>query len=195
MPNHVTNIVVLKGADDEIKRLRQEVMRQEYGLGSIDFEKIIPMPADIFRGNLGLKEREIYGHKNWYDWSIVHWNTKWNAYGTDEIQAYKDPDKLAFLTAWAAPHPILEKLSELYPNVEISHSWADEDIGSNCGRRIYINGCLTESYCPEYGRDSYEFAAEVLDLDLAEEGFVLSEDGSQYVYADDDEAMDMDYSM
>lgn len=29
------------------------------------------------------------------------------------------------------PHPVLEKLAELFPDNELEHEWADEDIGQN----------------------------------------------------------------
>ena len=46
---------------------------------------------------------------------------------------YQDGDALNFLTAWSAPHPVMEKLAEMFPDVGIEHEWADEDIGySNC---------------------------------------------------------------
>lgn len=57
---------------------------------------------------------------------------------------YSQSKELRFLTAWSAPHPILQKLSELYPSLEITHQWADEDIGFNCGIAVYRAGEQTE---------------------------------------------------
>ena len=48
----------------------EAIQSDEIGLGSIDFNKVIPMPDYIFQGNLGMAEREKYGKENWYDWSI-----------------------------------------------------------------------------------------------------------------------------
>ena len=59
MPNHVTNIIELNGDRLEIKNLLETIKNDEIGLGSIDFEKIIPMPDNIYRGDLGSKEREL----------------------------------------------------------------------------------------------------------------------------------------
>lgn len=47
MPNHVTNIITLSGDKDQVARLMKAVQNDEYGLGSIDFNKIIPMPATM----------------------------------------------------------------------------------------------------------------------------------------------------
>ena len=57
MPNHVTNILTFVGDEDEIAAMHEAVKNKKYGLGTIDFNKIIPMPRNIYRGNLGVKER------------------------------------------------------------------------------------------------------------------------------------------
>lgn len=85
-----------------------------------------------------------YGAPTWYDWRTDHWGTKWDAYGYDEGKDYSQSKELRFLTAWSAPHPILRKLSEQYPALEITHQWADEDIGFNCGIAVYRVGEQTE---------------------------------------------------
>lgn len=56
----------------------EAIKNDEIGLGSIDFNKVIPMPEHIFRD---MAEREKYGKDNWYNWSIAHWGTIWNSYG------------------------------------------------------------------------------------------------------------------
>lgn len=47
MPNHVTNIIEIKGNPARIKSLFEAVKNDEYGLGSIDFNKLIPMPSEL----------------------------------------------------------------------------------------------------------------------------------------------------
>ena len=49
-------------------------------------------------------------------------------------------------TAWSAPHPVLEKLTEMFPDIELEHEWADEDIGQNCGRYSYKAGERIEEF-------------------------------------------------
>lgn len=48
-----------------------------------------------------------------------------------------DGNEICFQTAWTAPHPIIEKLSEMYPEVAIRHMWANEDLWQDCGSRTY----------------------------------------------------------
>ena len=69
----------------------------------------------------------------------------------------------------------------MFPDIQITHEWADEDIGCNCGRREYADGELVEEFFPLDGRDAYEFAASVWDEDLLDWGLVLNSDETDYI--------------
>ena len=77
---------------------------------------------------------------------------------------------------------MLLELSRLYPEIEITHAWADEDIGNNCGRYQYLAGEITEEFLPDFGRESYEFAASVMNTDLSDYGLVLNADETDYIW-------------
>lgn len=47
MPNHVLNIVTLYGDEKRIEQLRNEQLQEGGGPGSLDFQKIIPMPESL----------------------------------------------------------------------------------------------------------------------------------------------------
>ncbi len=163
MPNHVTNIITYEGDRKQIAEMLETIKDDELGIGTVSFEKIIPMPEDIYRGNLGQKERELYGDRNWYDWCRANWGTKWNAYGYEDGRDYSNENPLEFLTAWSAPHPVMQKLSEMFLEIEITHEWADEDIGMNCGRHCYLGGECTEEYYPESNFDRVSFATTFVE--------------------------------
>lgn len=178
MPNHVTNIIKFKGNADRFQELLERIQNEEYGRGSIDFNKIIPMPEslniqsgstirlgleayqgfvevytlagtrtgldllnipkaseDAFLkmrpdikpeewalGKAAFQNIQQYGAPTWYEWCVQNWGTKWNAY---DCNAALDANTMTFLTAWSAPHPILQKLSEMYPDIVMEHQWAD----------------------------------------------------------------------
>ena len=187
MPNHVTNIITYEGDRKQIAEMLEAIKNDELGIGTVDFQKIIPMPDDIYTGNLGPKEREIYGDKNWYDWRRAMWGTKWGAYGYEEGFDYSQTDSLWFQTAWSAPHPILQKLTEMFPEIEFKHQWADEDIGYNCGQHRYHGGERTDEFYPESEFDRIRFAAEVLEVDPQEYGLFLNETNTAFIQLPDED--------
>ena len=47
MPNHITNIVKYEGDADRIKEMLEQIKVDEFGIGTIDFNKLIPMPESL----------------------------------------------------------------------------------------------------------------------------------------------------
>ena len=253
MPNHVRNIIRFEAEPDRIKEILSVIQSDEQGLGSIDFNKLTPMPAslEIEKGSAtdrsikffltainpeityfgsqkdkvsqsefgrikglfskskwsrydgamsadevtkelafmkqynertddlfgvakqALANIEQYGHMDWYDWSCEHWGTKWNAYDC----SYDGDKELSFSTAWSASHPILQQLSEKFPDVSIEHLWADENYGSNLGRREYSGGELTSEDIPvQCSEEAYGLASEVWGCDVLEEDAEMEDD-------------------
>lgn len=213
MPNYVINHISINGDKDQVEKMLEAIKDDEFGIGSIDFNKIIPMPeslniesfssrelkaykefveaytsegaADLDLLNIPVEKEEAflrtrtdlsedewnlarqvfrnevqYGAPTWYEWCIKNWGTKWNADGLSAFENGEIPDSnptISFQTAWSAPHPILAKLAETYPDVSFEHIWADEDIGQNCGQSTYENGEYTGVYYPE-GKKAITFA-------------------------------------
>ena len=119
-----------------------------------------------------------YGATTWYDWSIKNWGTKWNSY-----DSWKGDDHgFQFSTAWSAPHPVLDALAKKYPDVRITHEWADEDIGQNCGRCEFENGECVYDYEPETHKEALEFATGVWGDTPEDYGLALNASGTDYVY-------------
>ena len=59
------------------------------------------------------------------------------------------------------PEPIMLKLSEMFPDIQIQHWWADEDMGCNTGYREYLNGAVTYGdYNDNCSNDAYETYVE-----------------------------------
>lgn len=183
MPNHITNIISFEDVSNErVNKILEAIKSDEFGIGSIDFNKIIPTPPDIYQGNLGAEESRLYGDKTWLNFNVANWGCKWNAY---EHSPYDGCDRVEFLTAWSAPHPILEKLTKQYPDVLIFHRWCDEDFGYNVGEREYQDGtCIFENIPTGGSKEAYEIAAEIQGYDLEELGYRLSNDGTIYEYID-----------
>lgn len=88
----------------------------------------------------GLLNYLNYGYVSWYGWSIENWGTKWNSY---EIE-YINDNQVTFQTAWEFPKPIIQKLSELYPELTIIAEYYDEDFGYNLGSCTFKEGILID---------------------------------------------------
>ncbi len=103
-------------------------------------------------GKQYLRNIADYGYSTWYDWRCANWNTKWNAYDQS-----RDGNTIWFNTAWSAPHPVIKRLSELFPNVKLEHTWSDEDWGCNVGECHYIGGEIKYENIPNGGsKEAYE---------------------------------------
>lgn len=163
MPTHVTNLISFGTDEAALSDFRKmlELVRADGGyLGSVDFNKVIPMPKNIYQGDLGRREIEKYGKNNWYDWSCDHWGTKWNAYGC--IRADKNADTLRFCTAWSAVPKIVKLISERFPDRQLIYQWADENTGYNVGKEIWKNGAVQESLIPPKGsKEAYQMAKKI----------------------------------
>lgn len=239
MPNHITNIVTIKGDNADIEKCLLAVKREKNPQAdkdnddstdrAFDFEKIIPMPSTlkITSGSnvdnamlvLGenpkkleemlswpwvikegittkngilesLKQRltekdfeeartaimniQLYGTKDWYEWAIQNWGTKWNAYSisvgeilpemndTNTIVDYKC--EVQFDTAWSTPVPVLIQLSKMFPTLSFEIKFADEDIGNNCGIYTLVNGQEISLWEPT-GNEAVKFAKEIKGWD------------------------------
>lgn len=136
-------------------------------------------------GKLYYENSVNYGFTTWYGWANANWGTKWNAY---DCTHNNTAHEFEFLTAWCSPEPIIEKISERFPDITIVHRWADEDVGNNVGRREYLGGHITEDDCViEGSAEAYELAADILGLDLYDDlGLVLGDDG-EYHNADEED--------
>lgn len=145
-------------------------------------------PETMALGEKAYQNRQKHGQTSWYSWSLKQWGTKWNAIDFEYFLGKTQSDECRFMTAWSAPHPVIDRLAEMYPDLTITHQWADEDLGQNCGVIEYQNGSpVTEHYPVPGSREAYKFSADVMQIDLSESGYRLSEDGSEYEYYDPEE--------
>lgn len=110
-----------------------------------DFNRVIPMPDYIYRGNLGSEEREKYGANNWYDWSCINWGTKWNA-----VDVRIDGDSVYFWTAWSPCSPVILALSKAFPDVALTYYYLDEG-GGFSGIEYYSGGYLVNNESYDHG--------------------------------------------
>ena len=110
------------------------------------------------------RNKKDYGAESWYEWCREYWGTKWDAY---DIQ--KEEDSIIFSTAWNTPEKVIIRLSSIFPDVEFTVEYADEDTGYNCGRYEVKDGKVIDRWLPEAGSDeAVEFACRLWDIDIEE---------------------------
>ena len=133
MPNWMRTALEVSGD----QKLREEFFNAiGQGLESdqpIDFEKIIPPPDNLFRGNIGTQEEKYCKDNNipnWYDWNRENWGTKWNA-ANGEVKTFGTYSNVLFFdTAWNLAFPILEEIERMlindYKGLEIYGEFVEE---------------------------------------------------------------------
>lgn len=166
MPNHVTNVVYC--ADHRV--ISELLSFNPDGTELVDFAKIIPLPDNYERG--GCSGKHDPGIVCWYQWNIVNWGTKWNAYNTLVFDEH-----VSFETAWSHPFPVIRALSQLFPEVKITVKYADEDLSYNCGEYIIQDGEIqSETDMLPGSKEAQDFAAQLL-YGMTYEEFVGGLDG------------------
>lgn len=174
MPNHVRNVIKIKGIpEDKIEYVLHKLARKYHSEYTgkeeyiIDFDLIIPEPKlkrdcpakYIVNSESHVEEVDDKPWFNWYDWRIAYWGTKWNAYeGYTKIG--KTQLTFVFSSAWSAPFNIYNKLYEL--GYDIEAKYADEDIGNNCGKIIWKDGILDVKRYPKT-KSADDFARYIWD--------------------------------
>lgn len=117
---------------------------------------------------IALDNIKKYGYKDWFDWNIDNWGTKWDAHDP-YVETTDDEIMLEFTTAWTTPKPVFLKLAEQYPDLMINIDYADQDMGFNCGTYSYADGNWEyqigdlEFACLMWGENPEEYCEEKED--------------------------------
>jgi len=162
MPNWTTNIVKLKGSEQDIQSIKDLIFSvDEDGKTFFDFNKVIPMPEEYNEGD------------KWYDWCVNNWGTKWNSDGTQILTDTPTELEMTFLTAWAHPVNVLSKLNDMFKQVYFYHEAQHE--GGFGGHIAEFDPIENEwSYC------------ETMEVLVGENGLPLHEDEETGEYVDED---------
>ena len=185
MPNWCNNGITLRHADPAMieRAAKSDGLLMEF----------LPTPqalTETMAGSFGdedkqraleLKQLEnirLYGAKDWYDWNIANWGTKWDV-NLDSINRV-DANTLqaSFESAWAPPTGAYEKLMAL--GFEIEAFYYEPGM---CFVGKWDNG---EDDYYEYGGETSTTVREAIGAEL-DDYFGISEDMAQWEEENEDE--------
>lgn len=163
-PNYGLSKIEKKVFETTVERLNESRLFTKYNdhLEPGVVEQLLENGVTVAEGEKALKNLLEYGAKDWYDWRIKNWSTKWNAYdfGNEHL------DYVVFNTAWSTPLPVILELSKKHRLQQFELEYADEDIGYNCGSLIIENGEVIEDNSPEEGtEEATEFASQLWSIE------------------------------
>ena len=203
MPNYCSNVVEIQGPQHILKTLVDH---------KLDFQKIHPYPPelDITAGREGADDSpeqkalvaaeksnlKRYGYRNWYDWCVNNWGTKWNAGGdNDAMQVDYDEDVdnqsialFQFDTAWAPPLGVLEKLMETHPELSIECRYHEPGVGFF---GVWTDGSDRCYETEQFPKSTDAFWTQHADGRLLDETFGLVESMQEYEADQETEAEKM----
>lgn len=133
---------------------------------SMDFEQIHPTPKELLelpcKTTAAVQKKMIakYGHKNWYDWRVENWGTKWpiSDDGNSKKITRVNPTKIKakIVTAWDFPFGLFIRMSVRYPDITIKMIDCKEESGSIMRLATIQNGKVIQDNIPEHAKNAYE---------------------------------------
>ena len=188
MANYITNKLKIVGSKEKIQKvfdfikIEKDFDKDINGIGTIDFNKITPMPKWVYNKNLGFEDELKYGSENcWRDWSIKNWGTKWNAFGQKDKR--NTVDTIYFQTAWNGIPNLIRKLAWIFQDIIIEYSYCNEDFGYGVGRYKFKDTEILEEYLPTGGtKEAYELAFEITGESPESMDLMFDEKKGTFIY-------------
>lgn len=186
MPNWCNNSITLKHSDPAmIDRAHKALARGEL------LQEFIPCPQelrDTVAGFMGEDKRaaheaqqaaniEKHGYKDWYDWQVANWGTKWDVGGDDGLIQKLDEHTLqaSFDSAWSPPTGAYERLCALGFEIE---AFYDEPGMAFCGKWTGNEESFDDDYY-EYGGETSKTVREAIGAEL-DDFWGISENMAQW---------------
>jgi len=177
MPNWCNNSVTLRHADPAMIVRAKDA----FGVGKF-LNEFIPIPESlhIVSGSVPITEEAAHeaqkaanlaahGYKDWYDFSVGEWGTKWDVGDGDGInEVTENTLTIYFDSAWAPPINAYEKMADM--GFEIDAMYYEPGM-AYCGRWTNEGG---DDYY-EYGSMSIDEVEKMLPKEL-NEAFCITED-------------------
>ena len=193
MPNYCDNTLELTH-DDPAMIARAKTAFEERRL----LQEFCPVPKELTDTTAGFMGRDTYaqelleatekinlkwfGHKNWYDWCINEWGTKWDVGGDDGQIMDETPNSLSmsFSSAWSPPTEAYRKMEDLGFSIRAFY------YESGCA----FCGCYDSGYDDCYSIDGNSEWVKDCIPEHIDETFCISESMAEWEAENKEESQD-----
>ena len=142
MPNHVMNVVKFNGSNKRVQEILEEIKDDEIGYGSINFNKVVPMPTEL---NIESGSKTNEGLKYYKDFVYVY--TAFEKRTKEDLLNIPKEKEEAFLKvrkdidrkAWELGRQAYR--NELKYGAPTWHEWTNKHWGTKWNAYGYDGGC------------------------------------------------------
>ena len=181
----IQNILHIQGGGAKAAALLDFIADRRYGRGSIDFNRITPMPPWVYRQPTNQELLRQYGEENCSrGWCQRHWGTAQNALRPERwAKRYDGGETIRFETEDSDVRELIRKLSLVFKDLYLDYLWASEDVGSHVGAVQYKDGAALIEFIPTPAtRAAIEKSLDILGARAADYGLVYDPATNNYEY-------------
>ena len=181
----VHSILNVQGSGAKSAALFDFIADRRYGRGSVDFNRITPMPSWVYRQPTNLALLEKYGEENCSrGWCLHHWGTPQNVLHPEKaVKEYDGGSAIRFETEDRDVRKLIRNLSLIFKETYLDYLWASVDLGSNVGAVQYQDGKALIEFIPTPGtRAAIEKSLDILGARAADYGLTFNPGSGNYEY-------------
>jgi hypothetical protein len=135
----------VKHSEMPVKEFMEKVLNFTYtkdkklfkkGEEDFSMNKILPIPLEYTQEykqeERKKREKELkkkYGSKDWYDWNVANWGTKWNVSDASIDEEEDGSVVYGYSTAWAPNCEFLKNICKQYPLLDFTLEYEEEGVG------------------------------------------------------------------
>ena len=126
----VRNILHIQGGASQAAALLDFIADRRYGRGSIDLNRITPMPPWVYRQPTNMELLRKYGEENCSrGWCLRHWGVDQNVLHPEKsVRQYDGGPAIRFDTMDGDVRELIRKLSLVFKELYLDYLWASEDV-------------------------------------------------------------------
>lgn len=138
MPNWCENELTITSDNKEQLREFSEKIKDPENDRELSLTKLFPCPEELLSGistnndSLNDESAELitkYGHKDWYDWRVANWGTKWDVEDVELKNCSDDYVYYCFNSAWSPPTEWIAHVALMFPDIHFFLKYDETGVG------------------------------------------------------------------